>query len=117
MDQNEEIIPGTVPAGVKGWNWGAFMFNWIWGVGNKTYLPLLCLIPLFNIIWVFVCGAKGNEWAWKSGDYRDVATFTAVQKTWSRAGLVQFIVAIVIVVLYIAIVGSAIGALMHNLNS
>ena len=30
------------------------------------------------------------------GDYQDVATFKAVQATWNRAGLVQFIIAIVI---------------------
>lgn len=36
------------------------MMNIMWGIGNKSYLTLLCLIPLFNIIWIFVCGAKGN---------------------------------------------------------
>ncbi|QPQ24674.1 MULTISPECIES: hypothetical protein [Lonsdalea] len=42
----------AVPREVKGWNWGAFMFNIVWGVGNKTYLPLLCFVPLLNIVWV-----------------------------------------------------------------
>lgn len=53
----------AVPNEIKGWNWGAFMFNFIWGIGNKTYLPLLCLIPIFNIFWIFVVGFKGNTWA------------------------------------------------------
>ncbi|MGL5898500.1 MAG: ribonuclease G, partial [Lactobacillaceae bacterium] len=42
MDENGTIVP----AEVKGWNWGAFMYNIFWGIGNKTYLPLLCLIPV-----------------------------------------------------------------------
>ena len=96
MDENGKIVPVEI----KGWNWGAFMYNIFWGIGNKTYLPLLCLIPLFNFIWIFVCGFKGNEWAWQKGDYTDVETFKAVQATWNRAGLVQFILTIAILVLY-----------------
>lgn len=91
----------SVPEEVKGWNWGAFMYNIFWGIGNRTYLPLLCLIPFFNIVWVFVVGFKGNTWAWQNGNYKDVETFKAVQATWNRAGLVQFIIAAVIVVLYV----------------
>lgn len=96
MDENGKIVPVEI----KGWNWGAFMYNIFWGIGNKTYLPLLCLIPLFNFIWIFVCGFKGNEWAWQKGDYTDVEKFKAVQATWNRAGLVQFILTIAILVLY-----------------
>ncbi|KRN99291.1 hypothetical protein [Companilactobacillus kimchiensis] len=103
-----------VPAEIKGWNWGAFMYNIFWGIGNKTYLPLLCLIPLFNIVWIFVVGFKGNTWAWQKGDYKDVETFKAVQATWNRAGLIQFIIAIVCVVLYIFFVASFVSALMSN---
>lgn len=82
----------VVPEEVKGWNWGAFMYSILWGIGNKTYLSLLVLIPVFNLVWVFVLGVKGNEWAWKNGEYTDVATFKAVQATWNRAGLFMFIV-------------------------
>lgn len=104
----------VVPAEVKGWNWGAFMFNWIWGIGNKTYLPLLTLIPIFNIVWIFIVGAKGNEWAWQKGDYKDVETFNAVQATWNRAGLVQFIVAIVGVILYFLFMGAIISMFVNS---
>lgn len=90
-----------VPQEVKKWNWGAFVLTIFWGIGNKTYLPLLCLIPVFNVIWVFVCGAKGNEWAWKSGMFSDLETFRATQATWNRAGLVVFILILSLVVLYI----------------
>ena len=98
----------NVPAEVKGWNWGAFMYNIFWGIGNKTYLPLLMLIPIFNIIWIFVVGFKGNEWAWQKGEYKDVDTFKAVQATWNRAGLVQFIISFAVFVLYTVFVVLAI---------
>ncbi|WP_420869542.1 ribonuclease G [Companilactobacillus crustorum] len=81
-------------------NWRHIDKTIIWGIGNKTYLPLLCLIPIFNIFWIFVVGFKGNTWAWQKGNYKDIETFKAVQATWNRAGLVQFIVSIVILVLY-----------------
>ncbi|MFT9470076.1 ribonuclease G [Leuconostoc pseudomesenteroides] len=106
----------NVPAEVKGWNWGAFMYNIFWGIGNKTYLPLLCLIPVFNFVWIFVCGFKGNEWAWQKGDYQDVETFKAVQATWNRAGIVQFIIAIVIMVLYFMFFAAIISSVVNSNN-
>ncbi|MBZ6004168.1 ribonuclease G [Leuconostoc gelidum subsp. aenigmaticum] len=104
----------NVPAEVKGWNWGAFMFNIFWGIGNKTYLPLLCLIPIFNIVWFFVCGFKGNEWAWQKGDYQDVKTFKAIQATWNRAGLVQFIIMMAVMVLYFLFIGTIITSILNS---
>lgn len=97
MNENSKEVPQEV----KGWNWGAFMYSIFWGIGNKTYLPLLNLIPIFNFVWIFVCGFKGNEWAWQKGDYQDVETFQAVQATWNRAGLAQFIIGIAGLVLYV----------------
>lgn len=77
----------TVPAEVKGWNWGAFLLNWIWGLGNRTYLALLCLIPGVNIIVAILLGIKGNEWAWNNRDWESVEEFKSVQKTWSVFGV------------------------------
>ena len=84
------------------------------GIGNKTYLPLLTLIPVFNIVWIFVVGFKGNEWSWQKGDYQDVDTFKAVQATWNRAGLVQFIIAIVIWALYMLVFASLVTSLING---
>ncbi|MFT9389087.1 MAG: ribonuclease G [Leuconostoc sp.] len=110
MDENGKVVPEEI----RGWNWGAFIYNIFWGIGNKTYLPLLCLIPVFNLFWIFVCGFKGNEWAWQKGDYQDVATFKAVQATWNRAGLVQFIIAVILVSLYVFFFVTMISALINN---
>lgn len=93
--QQQPFSVKEIPDEIKGWNWGAFAFNIFWGIGNKTYLPLLCLIPFFNIIWMFVCGFKGNEWAWKDGNYTSVEEFKLIQKTWSRAGIAQAILLII----------------------
>ena len=110
MQENGKVTPQEI----KGWNWGAFMYNVFWGIGNKTYLPLLTIIPIFNIVWIFIVGFKGNEWAWQKGDYQDVETFKAVQATWNRAGLFNFIIAIAIFVLYWVFIGSMIASLFKN---
>lgn len=94
------FTPDTVPPEIKKWNWGAFTFNAFWGIGNYIYLPLLCFIPLFNLVWIFVCGAKGNEWAWKSGKFSNVEDFLATQETWNLAGLVSFLIGLVGFVIY-----------------
>ena len=51
----------NVPSEVKGWNWGAFLLNWIWSIGNNTWIGLLSLIPYAGIVMVIVLGIKGNE--------------------------------------------------------
>lgn len=84
----------TIPSSIKRWSWGAFFLNWIWGIGNKSYLTLLTFIPVFGIVWVFVCGAKGNEWAWKNKQWRSIEHFHETQKTWAAWGLGIFIFSI-----------------------
>lgn len=106
------VQPQTPPE-LKKWNWGSFMFNIWWGIGHKVYLPLLCLIPLFGVVWVFFCGAKGNQWAWETGQYSTPAECLSHQSSWNRAGFVYFFVAIALAVLYFiifAIAGAAILA-------
>ncbi|MEI8129751.1 MAG: hypothetical protein WCG95_09080 [bacterium] len=71
-----------IPVEIRGWNWGAFFLTWIWGIGNKSYLSLWAFIPYFNFIWGFVCGAKGNEWAWKNKKWTNVEEFNKAQKKW-----------------------------------
>jgi|GEM_PF-5081793 len=34
----------TVPGEIDKWNWGAFLFTWIWGVGNDTTIYLLMFV-------------------------------------------------------------------------
>src|SRR3954468_2147544 len=61
------IDADLVPAEIDRWNWGAFLLNWIWGVGNNTFIALLTLVPFVGIVMIFVLGAKGSAWAWRNG--------------------------------------------------
>ena len=81
-----------VPAEIDRWNWGAFLLNWIWGVGNNTFIALLTLIPIFGIlIMPFVLGAKGSAWAWRNGRWDSIAHFKRVQRLWAIWGAVIWI--------------------------
>jgi hypothetical protein len=101
-----------VPPEVKKWNWGAFALNWIWGCGNGAYLALICLIPVFGwFIWPFVCGARGNIWAWKSGKFKDLDTFLTAQRTWNTAGFVFFWVYVALIILEVIVIALNIALL------
>ena len=110
----QQPIPTQNP--INKWNWGAFMFTVYWGIGNRTYLPLLCFVPLLNIAWPFVCGFKGNEWAWQSGHFKDFETFMAVQDTWNRAGKICFFVSLGVVVFVGIIWGLALATIFGSLR-
>lgn len=74
-----------IPEGIRGWSWGAFWFNWIWAIFNKTWIGLLALIPVVNLIMMVVLGVKGREWAWQNKPWRSIDEFNRVQRKWSRA--------------------------------
>jgi len=89
-----------VPEAVKGWNWGGFALTWIWGVCNKVWISLLVFIPfpLFGLAWAIVLGVKGNEWAWRSKKWDSIEQFKSTQGKWNTAGIVLFVIYIVVVV-------------------
>jgi hypothetical protein len=72
------------------WNWGAFLLNWIWGIGNRCYFGLLTFVPLFGLVVPFVLGAKGNAWAWRTGQWQSVADFQRAQRRWARSALLVY---------------------------
>jgi hypothetical protein len=95
-DARARIDPKVVPAEVDRWNWGAFLLNWIWGVGNNTFIALLTLVPLVGIVMVFVLGAKGSRWAWRNGRWDSVEHFKRVQRQWAIWGIVIWLGAIIL---------------------
>jgi hypothetical protein len=101
----------TIPAEINRWNWGAFLLNWIWGIGNQTYIALLALIPGVNLVMPFVLGAKGSAWAWRNGRWDSVEHFKRVQRLWAIWGLVVWIGALVLVG---GIVGGVFQILKHS---
>ena len=86
-DSPAALDPKAIPAEIGRWNWGAFLLNWIWRIGNQTYIALLALIPGFGFIWMLVLGAKGNAWAWRNGRWDSVEHFKRVQRKWAIWGL------------------------------
>ena len=74
------------PNDLKKWNWGSFLTTWIWGIANNSYLTFLSLIPGFGLIWAFVCGFKGNEWAWQNKKWANVEEFNRIQRKWAIFG-------------------------------
>jgi Cytochrome oxidase complex assembly protein 1 len=99
----------SMPPEIRGWNWGAFLLNWIWGIGNNTFIALLTLVPIFGLIMPFVLGAKGNRWAWRNGRWDSVEHFKRVQRRWAIWGTIIWIG-------MIALFGGTIGGVFHLLR-
>lgn len=81
----------AVPPEIDRWNWGAFLLTWIWGIGNNTFIALLSLVPLANLIMPFVLGAKGSAWAWRNKKWESAGQFRAVQRKWALWGVVVWL--------------------------
>lgn len=92
------IEPGAPPE-IKRWNWGAFFWTWIWSLFNGVWVGLLALLPVLNVVMVFVLGAKGSEWAWNTGRWRSVSHFRRVQRKWSIAGLVMLLLTLAVFIM------------------
>ncbi|MFC2045709.1 ribonuclease G [Chloroflexota bacterium] len=89
-----------LPPELKAWNWGAFFLSWIWGIGNSTWIAFLSFIPVFNFIWAFFLGAKGNKWAWQNKKWESVEHFQRVQKKWAFWGLIIFIICLIPLIVF-----------------
>ncbi len=83
-----------VPSQIKKWNWGAFFLNWIWGIGNNTYIALLGLIPVVGFVMMVVLGLRGSEWAWQNKRWESIEHFQRVQRKWAQWGLGLFVAGI-----------------------
>jgi hypothetical protein len=106
-DSTPTVKDGSIPWEIRGWNWGAFGLSWIWGLGNDTYISLLALIPIVNIVMMFVLGARGNEWAWRNGHWDSIEHFKAVQRRWTAAWLILVGISVVLVLVIILIAASS----------
>ena len=80
-----------IPPGVKGWSWGAFLWNWIWAPFNRTWIGLLALVPYLGVIVVFYLGFKGRELAWRNKRWDSLEHFNRVQRRWSKWGLILIV--------------------------
>lgn len=76
-----------LPDGIKGWSWGAFLWNWIWAIGNRTWIGLFALVPYVGFVFAIVLGIKGRQWAWQNKHWDSIEHFQRVQKKWSFWGV------------------------------
>lgn len=89
------------------WNWGAFMFNWIWAISNGIYWPLLLIllnfIPYVGSIAAFgLCiylGVKGTEMAWNAKTWPSWESFKETQHRWAVAILWVYGISILIAII------------------
>lgn len=91
--------PNTpVPPEVEqmGWSWGGFGLNWIWGIGNKTMIALLALIPCVNIFVAIWLGLSGHKLAWQNRRFDSLQQYQETMRAWNTWGLWIFIASLVI---------------------
>jgi hypothetical protein len=111
IDQGIRTDPEAIPAEIDRWNWGAFLLNWIWGVGNNTFIALLMFVPFVGLVMPFVLGAKGSRWAWRNGRWDSVEHFKRVQRLWAIWGVVIWLGTIA---LFGGIIGGGFYLLRHS---
>ena len=95
----------VVPQEVRGWNWGAFLLTWIWGIGNRVWLAFLVFlpIPLAAFAMSIVLGVKGSEWAWQSRKWDSIEGFKRTQRVWAYWGIGILCVSLLLTVVAVAI--------------
>jgi hypothetical protein len=135
-DSSVRSHPRTIPAEIDSWNWGAFLFHFIWGLRNKAYITFLAIVPallggffdhayrarggvvtlaldylcfFIILIMLFVFGWKGNAWAWRNKRWDSVEHFKRVQRRWAKWGAIIWIFALVAS-------GSMVGGTLYTLK-
>src|SRR5574344_937233 len=103
--ENRYRVKGRAfPKYIDGFNWGACILGPIWGIGNNS--PVTFLIILFGLLpyvgaimallFSLYCGVKGNEWAWKNKEWKDMDDFHNTQRKGAWWGIITEIVLIII---------------------
>lgn len=97
------------PQCLNSWNWGAFYWGWIWGIGNGVYWPLITLIPYVGqvaaLIIMFILGANGSKYAWEKFN-GTAAEFDEKQHSWAVAAGIAFLICIVIVIIAVIVIAA-----------
>lgn len=105
---NNSGTGGPAPLEVRGWNWGAFFWSWIWGVPNGVWVSLLiCMLGIIGSIWL---GAKGSEMAWSKRRFESIEQFKSTQRAWATWGWVLFFLNLITVSIIALVFGATIVA-------
>ncbi len=93
----------VLPPQLNEFNWGAFLFTFIWGIRFRVWITLLA-IPLIlvqmplKLNWIlylllqFYCGFNGNNWAYQTLHNKSAAEFRKQQEYWGIAAISCYIV-------------------------
>lgn len=100
MDKNPTVNKKEFPEELKKWNWGASLFNFVWGTSHKYYLSLLSLIPVFGIGMIIYLGHKGNEIAWHSREWKSIEEFKFTQLKWTITSIIVFFFVITLFLIF-----------------
>ena len=113
---NSGMGSGTeVPVEIRDkWNWGAFGFNWIWGIGNDTWIALLMFVPVANLVMLVLLGVKGNEWAWQNKRWESIEQFKRVQHLWAKVWVILLIVTVVLWILFGILFATILSAVLNS---
>jgi hypothetical protein len=116
VPNNSGMGSGTeVPAEIRNkWNWGAFGFNWIWGIGNNTWIALLMFVPVANLVMLILLGVKGNEWAWQNKHWESLEEFKRVQHLWAKVWVILLIVSVILWILMGVFIATILSAALHT---
>lgn len=78
-------------------NWGAFLFNWIWGIKYNKWVLLIILFLLFipygfipALLMAIWAGINGNQWAWEEVQYKNEEDFNYAQRSWVKWWFIIF---------------------------
>lgn len=100
-----------LPIELHGWNWGACLLTWVWGIGNRVWLALLALLPtpLVGLAMAIILGVKGNEWSWQSRKWDSIEQFRRKQRIWLYWGIAALIAPIILIIGIILIMTGILG--------
>jgi len=102
---------GALPEELRGWNWGAFLLDFAWGVGNRVWwaaaviavwlvvflTPIPAPLKFAILVGVKVLlGFKGNEWMWRSRQWESPEQFKLVQHMWMNWGVILTIIFVIL---------------------
>lgn len=107
---------GSLPKDeLKRFNWGAFWGSWIWGLINRAYITFLAIPLSFTpggIYFWFICGIKGNEWAYENSKTKDVDKFCRGQK--HQAIFWNILTILLVVIMPIVLIVSTVNYVISN---
>jgi hypothetical protein len=134
---NNSGMQNDVPAEImRGWNWGAFFFTWIWLLnhGLKTWgwayliggivarsitrstnvAEISIALSVVDLGLRIALGIMGNRLAWQNRRFDGVEDFKRCERTWAWWALGVFIAAFVIGILIGVLLAGALMTLRGN---